>query len=86
MRLPVTRSQDEITVFFSSVASLKQRTILMTGYAYPPWLFPDHSASSRVPRKLDAVGKRISQDVPSMLPSMIAQRAKLELLVCGQHG
>ncbi|MEM5433496.1 MULTISPECIES: tyrosine-type recombinase/integrase [Cupriavidus] len=33
MRLPVILSQDEITTFFESVASLKQRTILMTAYA-----------------------------------------------------
>ncbi|AAP86026.1 Putative integrase (plasmid) [Cupriavidus necator H16] len=30
VRLPVILSQDEITAFFASVASLKQRTILMT--------------------------------------------------------
>ncbi|UIF88510.1 site-specific integrase [Cupriavidus sp. UYPR2.512] len=33
VRLPVILSQDEITAFFESVASLKQRTILMTAYA-----------------------------------------------------
>ncbi|MGO4814933.1 hypothetical protein AB4156_36095 [Cupriavidus sp. 2MCAB6] len=33
VRLPVILSQDEITAFFASVASLKQRTILMTAYA-----------------------------------------------------
>lgn len=33
MRLPVILSHDEITTFFESVASLKQRTILMTAYA-----------------------------------------------------
>lgn len=30
VRLPIILSQDEITAFFASVASLKQRTVLMT--------------------------------------------------------
>jgi integrase/recombinase XerD len=32
-RLPVVLSLEEITTFFESIASLKQRTILMTAYA-----------------------------------------------------
>jgi len=33
VKLPVILSQEEITTFFESIASLKQRTILMTAYA-----------------------------------------------------
>ncbi|WP_159939047.1 tyrosine-type recombinase/integrase, partial [Caballeronia arationis] len=33
VRLPVILSLEEITTFFESIASLKQRTILMTAYA-----------------------------------------------------
>ncbi|EDT39881.1 phage integrase N-terminal SAM-like domain-containing protein [Burkholderia ambifaria] len=33
VRLPVVLSLEEITTFFESIASLKQRTILMTAYA-----------------------------------------------------